>query len=200
MPTFTYNTDIPDAPNDPSVDQPKMKVNTNSIDDILEVDHISFNAANGGTHKQNTYPGYNVAGAQVGTASTAYTSTGTQVGVTDPFPAYYWRNSQTILPLTAIRAYGFFTANAPAGTTTLLHRYNIASTAYVNPKQFTVTLSAGAVAGTSVNNVVIFVSPDNTATTGSVNWSYSSGVLTINTQNNISVLAVVSFSVLFLQM
>ena len=46
-----YNRDIPDAPNNPSVDQPKMKTNTNSIDTILAVDHISFNATDGGYHK-----------------------------------------------------------------------------------------------------------------------------------------------------
>lgn len=52
--TFTYNRDIPDAPNNPSNDQPLMKVNTNSADDLLAVDHFSFNVAKGGTHKQVT--------------------------------------------------------------------------------------------------------------------------------------------------
>lgn len=50
--TFNYTRDIPDGPHNPSSDQPPMKVNTNAIDDILAVDHVSFNAANGGIHKQ----------------------------------------------------------------------------------------------------------------------------------------------------
>lgn len=49
---FTYTNNIPDSNNDPSVDQPNMKVNTNSIDSLLDVDHISFNDNNGGIHRQ----------------------------------------------------------------------------------------------------------------------------------------------------
>lgn len=52
MPNFTYNRDIPDAPNNPSNDQPPMKVNTNSTDDLINEDHYSFNDNNGGLHKQ----------------------------------------------------------------------------------------------------------------------------------------------------
>ncbi len=49
--TFTYTRDIPNAPNNPSQDQPDMKINTNSTDDLVAVDHTSFNVANGGQHK-----------------------------------------------------------------------------------------------------------------------------------------------------
>lgn len=52
MPLFTYNRDIPDGPNNPSVDQPKMKTNTNSTDEIIDVDHYSFNDNSGGLHRQ----------------------------------------------------------------------------------------------------------------------------------------------------
>ena len=52
MPLFSYNRDIPDAPNSPSADQPLMKTNTNSIDDLIDVDHYSFDEANGGLHRQ----------------------------------------------------------------------------------------------------------------------------------------------------
>lgn len=54
MVLFAYNRDIPDAPNNPSVDQPDMLANTNSIDDLLAVDHYSFNTPTGGIHKQVT--------------------------------------------------------------------------------------------------------------------------------------------------
>ena len=56
----TYNKNIPDGPNNPSVDQPKMKVNTNAVDQILAVDHVSFNANGGGWHKQVTFASNNV--------------------------------------------------------------------------------------------------------------------------------------------
>ncbi len=56
MPTnFTYTQNIPLATNKPSVDQPNMKINTNSINSIIAVDHLSFGQATGilsdGYHK-----------------------------------------------------------------------------------------------------------------------------------------------------
>lgn len=56
MPTnFTYTQNIPLATNKPSVDQPNMKINTNSINSIVAVDHLSFGQATGtlsdGYHK-----------------------------------------------------------------------------------------------------------------------------------------------------
>ncbi len=50
MPSFTYNLNIPATNNNPSVDQPNMLTNNNSINSILGVDHNSFNIANGGYH------------------------------------------------------------------------------------------------------------------------------------------------------
>lgn len=58
--TFSFNTNIPAAPNDPSVDQPDMLTNNQSTNLLLAVDHISFNTAGGGQHKQVTFNGNNV--------------------------------------------------------------------------------------------------------------------------------------------
>lgn len=51
MPFFSYNDNIPDAPNNPSNDQPKMKENFNSIDSIIDTDHYSFETNLDGYHK-----------------------------------------------------------------------------------------------------------------------------------------------------
>lgn len=67
MPFFSYNRDIPFASNNPSDDQPDMQTNTNSIDDLIEVDHFSFEDANGGYHQKSTY----VAGGNPGSVSGA---------------------------------------------------------------------------------------------------------------------------------
>lgn len=56
MPLFTYTTNIPATNNNPSTDQPDMKINTNSTNSILGVDLYSFNNSNGGWHKQVTLP------------------------------------------------------------------------------------------------------------------------------------------------
>lgn len=60
MSSFTYITGVPAADNDPSVDQPNMVTNTNSIPGLIAIDHVSFNASNGGTHLQVTFSSNNV--------------------------------------------------------------------------------------------------------------------------------------------
>lgn len=54
MTQFDFFPAIPATNNSPSVDQPNMQTNNQSTNDILAIDHITFNAANGGTHKQVT--------------------------------------------------------------------------------------------------------------------------------------------------
>jgi hypothetical protein len=50
MGMFTYNGNIPFATNNPSVDQPDMETNTNSIASLIQVDHQGFNLNQGGFH------------------------------------------------------------------------------------------------------------------------------------------------------
>lgn len=58
MPNIPYERDIPASPHNPSVDQPNMKTNNNSVDDILLIDHFSFNDGNNfsGYHKNIHQP------------------------------------------------------------------------------------------------------------------------------------------------
>jgi len=56
MPFFDYFDNIPFRTHNPSVDQPNMQTNTNSIDSIIAVDHYSFETNSDGWHKQSTYP------------------------------------------------------------------------------------------------------------------------------------------------
>jgi hypothetical protein len=70
-----YERDIPDAPNNPSVDQPDMKANTNAIDDILAVDHYSFNVNESGWHKQATMPVLGAIPAKTAGQGVTYTKT-----------------------------------------------------------------------------------------------------------------------------
>lgn len=50
MVLFPATKEIPDAPNNPSNDQPIMEINNNSMIDIWDVDHVGFNKNNGGYH------------------------------------------------------------------------------------------------------------------------------------------------------
>lgn len=55
MTQFDFFPAIPATNNSPSVDQPNMQTNNQSTNDMLAVDHVTFNVANGGTHKQITF-------------------------------------------------------------------------------------------------------------------------------------------------
>ncbi len=50
MTDFSYTLGIPNGPNDPSNDQPNMKINNDNISAIIGVDHVTFNQNNGGYH------------------------------------------------------------------------------------------------------------------------------------------------------
>lgn len=59
MPNFSFNTSIPASNNNPSLDQPEMLTNNQSTDGILAVDHVTFNANDGGTHLQVSFSSNN---------------------------------------------------------------------------------------------------------------------------------------------
>lgn len=58
--TFSYNGAIPSPPNDPAADVGTMQTNAASIQSIIKVDHVDFNTAGGGQHKQVTFNANNV--------------------------------------------------------------------------------------------------------------------------------------------
>ncbi len=58
--TFSYNNGVPAANNNPSVDQPDMLINAQSIASLVAVDHVGFNATGGGRHNQVTFNANNV--------------------------------------------------------------------------------------------------------------------------------------------
>lgn len=42
---IVYNLNLPNPPNDPSIDAPNLQTNTNSISSIISQDHIGFNTS-----------------------------------------------------------------------------------------------------------------------------------------------------------
>lgn len=75
MVTFNYNPDIPAGPNNPSNDQPLMQENTNSINGLIGVDHVSFNLANGGYHTDIHFVPQSGDPATIGGIGQLYTKT-----------------------------------------------------------------------------------------------------------------------------
>jgi len=100
MVLYAYNRDIPDAPNDPSADQPLMKTNFNNIDSIIDEDHFSFDENNGGLHRQVRMP---LRGGSPGTIppglvageGTLYTKTVTSTGVLTETGLFYTPDNST---------------------------------------------------------------------------------------------------------
>lgn len=165
--SFTYLRDIPDGPNNPSNDQPNMKINTNSTDDILAVDHVSFNTANGGTHKQSTYVNKFPPGAQVDPVSILYTNSGSA----SPFAEVFYRNQNGILLLSCVKAFGNVSS---AGA--IQNAFNMTSALFATGK-YDITLTANAVSSANVT-ILLTVDDNGNRFASYTARSFGGGVLT----------------------
>lgn len=168
--TFTFNTNIPAANNDPSVDQPDMLVNNQSTNSIIAVDHISFNTANGGQHKQVTFNNKNTPGAQTDPQSVLYTAS----GVASTVSMLDFRNQNGIFLLSSIKAIGVFSCVGAAGAVALDMGFNVAGITYNGGSTYVISLTPNAVNGTTA---VVFVNTNSG--NASINWSLSANTLTL---------------------
>jgi hypothetical protein len=85
MTVFTFDTTIPAAANNPSVDQPNMQLNNASISGILAVDHVGFNTNSGGEHLQSTYVRLGSKPAVTGTDVAVYSKLVAALGTSQLF-------------------------------------------------------------------------------------------------------------------
>lgn len=111
MPSIPYNLDIPDAPNNPSTDQPNMKINTNAVSTILAVDHHTFSDSNAGTHLQVTFP------AATSPVPTASSTTGVLYSALDSNSAsqLFFVNKSTTYQLTGTTSTDFTSGSLSDG-------------------------------------------------------------------------------------
>lgn len=168
--TFAYFSNIPDDNNDPKIDQPRMKINTNSISSWIDIDHIGFKQINGGTHRVVTFAGFAAPSAPTGVQSVLYPA----AGVADPtLPQLYFRNSNMILPISLIKAYGVFIA----GSAVFLNQYNFnaAITGGLLPTSV-LTVNPNIITGNNVGVLLTTSAPGTTPIT----YTYNANVLTIN--------------------
>ncbi len=96
MTQFDFYPAIPATNNSPSVDQPNMQTNNQSANDILAVDHITYNLPNGGTHSKVTLltPLGSDPGGLTGTQAEVYTKSVSGVA------QLFMQNSATVQQLT----------------------------------------------------------------------------------------------------
>lgn len=173
MTTFSYNDNIPNGPHNPTVDQPDMLINTQSIDGILAIDHVSFNASNGGTHLQATFSSKNTPSAQTDPQSVLYTGNGAASTVAELF----YRNQSGTLLISAVKAFGTFTTISGTGNVAISNAYNVTTPIVVASSGiYPVILTSNVTTG---NNVTVFVMSATTSGTQPT-YSFSTGTLTIN--------------------
>lgn len=177
---FAIDTTIPNAPNDPADDQPKMLVNTQNTVGFLEVDHIAPGSAGAGFHKQVTFYQEQATPTPSGTESVAYTI----AGIADATkPQLVWTNIAATFPLSAIKAFGNFNRQTVAGAMTFLSSFNVVSGIFVPgiPNSYQITLTPGAVTG---NNAAVTLGIGVTA--GIVSYGFTGmGLLNIFDSSNI---------------
>jgi hypothetical protein len=163
--SFAYFDNIPGENNDPKVDQPRMKINTNSISSWIDVDHVGFRQINGGTHRVCSFAGFAAPSAPTGVQSVAYPA----AGVADTTkPQFYFRNSQMILPLSLIKAYGIFIAQVGPS---YFNQVNMNATITKSSNNYTLTVNSNIITGNSPGILVTASNPYQ------VNYAYNANVL-----------------------
>lgn len=120
MTSFNYYANIPNAPDNPSFDQPLMQVNSQSINSLIAVDHVGFKSTgsggpgtSGGQHLQVTFNGKNVpGGAPTDPLSIVFTNN-VAMGAFNTASAStiaetFFQNANAIYPVSMIKAFGCF--------------------------------------------------------------------------------------------
>jgi hypothetical protein len=149
--TFPFNNAIPNANNNPSVDQPQMLLNNQSTFSIMAVDHIGFDAAFGGNHLQVHLPQF-TAPTVINGSATQGSVVYSKAGTTDTAHAQlFFKNANGIdFLLSAIRAFGSFLMTNGNNTKINGENFNV----LVTGNSAVVSLSNNATDG-STNFVVI---------------------------------------------
>lgn len=183
MSSFTFYPNIPNAPDNPSFDQPLMQINSQSTNGLIGVDHVTFNQFNpsntpqspgqgGGQHIQVTFNSKNVpVGTPTDPLSILYTNSGVASTVAD----MYFKNQNSIFPISAVRAFGII--NGTSGVTDPNQFINLTSSGGAGT--YSITLNAGTVNSTSYgvyiginSSISLTATYDNLLTSGFKVFTY----------------------------
>jgi len=187
MTNFTYDKNVPTPSHNPSTDVTTMQTNSQANGDIWDVDHVGFNAANGGTHLQTTFSSKNTPAAQTDPSSTLYTASGTASTVAD----VNFKNQNATYKINTLRAIGVFTTVNTNGAVALSNGFNVDSiTSSSLGTVYTVALTPGAVTGTTV---IVFTNLNNISSPPT--WTYAANTLTLTVNNASPQNRILSFSV-----
>lgn len=76
MTLISYTLGIPNGPDNPSADQPLMKINNDHISQLIAIDHAGFNVNNSGNHNKSTYLAQSVSPISAAGQLVLYSKTG----------------------------------------------------------------------------------------------------------------------------
>lgn len=190
--SIPYNLGIPAASHNPSVDQPNMKINNDAIAQLIDIDHVGFNATNpgfptSGRHKQAYFDNVITPTAPTGTQSVIYPSADLNSNTNA-----FFQNPNAAYLLSCVKAFGVFTSNGTStSSVTASNYYNINSTiTKPGPSNalYRVTLNSNVVTG---NNVVVFCYGNDGS---QISYTFSGGILNITQSSGSGV--IVSFAIL----
>lgn len=153
MTNFPYDETVPTTGFNPSTQYTTMQQNYESIQDILDVDHITLAEDDGGTHKQLNFKDFGSSTLLGGDpASLVYPD----AGVIDATKAQlYFKNSTTnSYPLSLIKAYALFVAGT-SNPVTIRNQYNVSSITNTGTRQYTIALNSAVVSGNFVGVIAL---------------------------------------------
>lgn len=149
MTNYNYDGTIPNPPDDPGDDVTQMQTNSASIGSIMNVDHVGFNATNGGIHRQVSYnsnqstPGLaggvgvnytNSNAGMFGTMSSLFFDNGTKnSGLTNITLTTSGNNSGFISPWGLIINFGSVAATTGGATVTFAVPFNSVKSMVIGP-------------------------------------------------------------------
>lgn len=188
--SFTYNTAVPAANDNPSNDQPDMLTNTQSINSIWAIDHVTFQGNPAGTHLQTTFSSKNTPGAQTDPQSISFTADSSTlaptIGSASTIAEQFLRNQNGFFPTSCIKAFCVFTAPAANGAVVPSNSFNVGTvvrSGALTAPVYTITLTTNATIG---NNICSLICIDTGLSFTNLKYtsSFVGGVLTINFTNN----------------
>lgn len=119
---IAYDPTIPSTGGRPSAQYTDIQTNFNSIQTLIDIDHVDFNDADYGKHSQVTIPAVTAPVAQTNPQSVLYTQNGVAVSISD----LAFRNQTGTFPITFIRAFALLDAS---GAILSSQSFNVASIA-----------------------------------------------------------------------
>lgn len=200
--SISYNNNIPQPLDNPSISQGEFLTNFSGIDQWTDRDHYKFSDENAGEHRFVNLPANLDPGSVSLLQSAIYTSTG---GADATSSQALFRNKNTNFLMSCVRAFGTAPGNTTYGAVPPANGFGVASVSHDNPSgTLTVTLSAGTTFGT--NYVVIpgitqassGGSPDQVVATYTISSQTVFTIKTVNVALN-AVAPITSISFIVLQ-